>query len=306
MLNDSAACSDAVSRTVEPELWWWNTADAYTKEDMKRNQDKHSPTTRKDSTVPSSYSVQQLKLSSLLSPRLFSRCLTFSPSPSLCHLTSSVSPVCLTDSKSPSLFPRSLCLPCQSPPSLPTLSSSSAGLCPCHSPSLAYFLSFLSPLSFCLFCLPLTLFFPSPTRSLLSLYPQPSVLLLCPCLLISSVSSPVLLLSSSLTQIAWCLPPPTSLPLSHLQTFPSPLLPSHVTVPPSSLSLSSSVLFLHVGELTGAAGTTWRGSEVFPSLCSPFQTCTLLHKCAGNLTSLSHVWISTQVTFAQQSRLQSD
>lgn len=40
-------------------------------------------------------------------------------SPSLCHLTSSVSLVCLTDSKSPSLCPRSLCLPCQSPPSLP-------------------------------------------------------------------------------------------------------------------------------------------------------------------------------------------
>lgn len=44
--------------------------------------------------------------------------------------------------------------------------------------------------------------FPLPLAPLLSLYPQPSVLLLCPCLLISSVSSPVLLLSSYLTQIA--------------------------------------------------------------------------------------------------------
>lgn len=92
---------------------------------------------------------------------------------------------------------------------LPTSSSSSSpGFCPCHSPSLAYF-SFLStppsPLSISL-SLPdshSVFSFPLPLAPLLSLYPQPSVLLLCPCLLISSVSSPVLLLLSSyLTQIA--------------------------------------------------------------------------------------------------------
>lgn len=92
---------------------------------------------------------------------------------------------------------------------LPTSSSSSPGFCPCHSPSLAYLLAFL------FFQPPLPLYlslslpdshsvfsFPLPLAPLLSLYPQPSVLLLCPCLLISSVSSPVLLLSSYLTQIA--------------------------------------------------------------------------------------------------------
>lgn len=121
-----------------------------------------------------------------------------SPSLPLCHLTSSVSLVCLTDSKSPSLCPRSLRLPCQSPSSS---STSSAGLCPCHSPSRAFFC--IPPL-FPLLSSPTHsfLFFASPTRSLLSFYPQPSFSLLCPCLLISSVSSPVLLLCSSLTQKA--------------------------------------------------------------------------------------------------------
>lgn len=156
--------------------------------------------------------MQQLKLSSLLSPLspfLFSRCLAFSPSPSLCHLTSSVSLVCLTNSKSPSLCPRSLCLPCQSPPHLLPLLSWLLSLSLSLTCLLACF-SFLStppsPLSISLsLSLPdsHSIFsFPLPLAPLLSLYPQPSVLLLCPCLLISSVSSPVLLLSSYLTQIA--------------------------------------------------------------------------------------------------------
>lgn len=56
---------------------------------------------------------------------------------------------------------------------LPTSSSSSPGFCPCHSPSLAYLLAFLffqPPLPLYLSLslsprLPLSLFFPSPTRS---------------------------------------------------------------------------------------------------------------------------------------------
>lgn len=150
--------------------------------------------------------MQQLKLSSLLSPLspfLFSRCLAFSPSPSLCHLTSSVSLVCLTNSKSPSLCPRSLCLPCQSPP-LPTSSSSSPGFCPCHSPSLAYLLAFL------FFQPPLPLYLslslslsPTPTQSFLSLshsllcFPSTPSLLFCCCALACSSLLSLLRSSSS-------------------------------------------------------------------------------------------------------------
>lgn len=202
-----------------------------TGEDMKRYQDKHSPTTRKDSTVPSSYSVQQLPtVVAPLSPFLFSHCLALSPS--LCHLTSSVSLVCLTDSKSPSLCPRSLFLPCQSPPPLPT-SSSSAGLCPCHSPSLACFLSFLSPLSLSLslsVCLPLTLFFPSPTRSFL-----PLLLAFC----FAAVPLPAHLFFS---------PPPLLLshPDSLTPPFSASITPANFPLPSASLSCrSTSPLLSH-------------------------------------------------------------
>lgn len=64
--------------------------------------------------------------------------------------------------------------------------------------------------------------------------------------------------SSSVSRIATYTPhphphptPPTA--LSHLQTFPSPRPRSGVAVP-----LSTSPALLHVGELTGAAGTTGR------------------------------------------------
>lgn len=139
-------------------------------------EDKHSPTTRKDSTVPSSYSVQQPKLSSLLYLSLSPPCV-LSLSPSLCHLTSSVSPVCLTDSKSPSLCPRSLCLPCQSlPASLPLPPPPPPLLALSLSLSLACLLaSFLFPfLSLFSFCHPLTclFFFLSLSHSLLP-FPLP-------------------------------------------------------------------------------------------------------------------------------------
>ena len=157
---------------------------------------------------------------------------------------------------------------------------------------LTRFLSFLSPLSLSL-SLSLSvsvshlLFsFPSPTRSFFSLYPQPSVLLLCPCLLISSVSSPVLLLLSHPDSLT---PPPSYFSASVTPAnFPLPSASNLMSqsLPPLSLSLSSSVLFLHVGELTGAAGTTGRGSEdvlslsfslsPFLSVSSPFQMCILV------------------------------
>lgn len=212
MLNDSPARSDAVLCTVEPEPWRGDTTDAYTLEDMKRYQDKHSPTTRKDSTVPSSYSVQQLKLSTLLSHSFSSshaaslslplRACVTSPAQSLLSvsqiqnlpLSAPARSVCPANPSPPP--PRLLLLLCWPL----SLSLSLACLLTC------FFFSSPPPpprLSLALsLCLPLTLFFPSPTRSFLSFYPQPSVLLLCPCLLISSVSSPVLLLSFSLTQIA--------------------------------------------------------------------------------------------------------
>lgn len=212
--------------------------------------------------------MQQLKLSSLLSPLspfLFSRCLAFSPSPSLCHLTSSVSLVCLTDSKSPSLCPRSLCLPCQSPPHL-----------------LLLLLSWLLSLSLSLTCLlffsfnppfpsiylslsprlPLSLFFPSPTRSFA--FPLPpafcfaAVPLPAHLFCLFSGPPPPLLLShpDSLT------PPPSYFSASVTPAnFPLPSAFLSCRSPPllfSPHSLSPSILFLHVGELTGAAGTTGR------------------------------------------------
>lgn len=172
---------------------------------MKRYRDKHSPTTRKDSTVPSSYSVQQLKLSSLLSPLA----LSFPPltlprflslSLSLCHLTSSVSLVCLTDSKSPSLCPRSLCLPCQSlpppspiPPSPPPLLALSLSLSLLLASFLFPFLSLFMSVTHSLFLFPLP---HAPSFS-----STPSLLFCCYALACSSLLS-LLQSSSSLTQIA--------------------------------------------------------------------------------------------------------
>lgn len=205
--------------------------------------DKHSPTTQKDSTVPSSYSVQQLKtvvaplsLPLLTLPHFLS--LSEPVSPHQLSL-SSVSQIQNLPLSAPA---RSLCLPCQ-PPTPLSLSSSlflrpppPLASVPVTLPRLlTRFLSFL-PLSIavflCLFYLPLTLFFASPTRSLLSLYPQPSVLLLCPCLLISSVSSPVLLLSrpDSLT------PPPSY--------FSACVTPANFPLPSASLSCRSPSLSL--------------------------------------------------------------
>lgn len=127
---------------------------------------KHSPTTRKDSTVPSSYSVQQFKVWTLRSPP---RSLFLFPS-SLCHLTSSGSLlVCLTDSKSPSLCPRSLCLPCPPPPPPPPLAPVTRSL-------------------------PISLFMVSPTQALLLL------LLLCGCVL--AACSSLSTVSSSVSRIA--------------------------------------------------------------------------------------------------------
>lgn len=73
------------------------------------------------------------------------------PLPLVCHLTSSVSLVCLADSKSPSLCPRSLRLPCQSlpPPSFPppllalSLSLLLAYSCPFFSSPLIFLLALL-------------------------------------------------------------------------------------------------------------------------------------------------------------------
>lgn len=122
--------------------------------------------------------------------------LSLSPSPPLpllCHLTSSVSLVCLTDSKSPSLCPRSLCLPCQSLPSSPLphlllVLLLLCWLCPCHSPLLAcllvsFFFSsppYLPPCSF--LSVTHSLFFSSPLPLAPSFSSTPSslFLLLCP------------------------------------------------------------------------------------------------------------------------------
>lgn len=121
---------------------------------------------------------------------------------------------------------------CHANPSLPLPPPPPPLLALSLSLSLACLLaSFLFPfLSLFSFCHPLTFFrflsFPSPTRSFLSLYPQPSVLLLCPCLLMSSASSPVLLLllshPDSLT------PPP-----------PASVTPANFPLPFASLSCRS-------------------------------------------------------------------
>lgn len=160
---------------------------------------------------------------------------------------------------------------CHANPSLPPSPSRLllllCWLCPCHSPSLAYLLPFFSPFSRSFLSVTHSLVcffsFPSPTRSFLSLYPQPSVLLLCPCLLISSASSPVLLLLLLSHPDSLTPPPPASVTPAN---FPLPFASLSCRSPSLPPSLSSSVLFLHVGELTGPAGTTGRGSEDVSSL----------------------------------------
>lgn len=150
---------------------------------MKRYGDKHSPITRKDSTVPSSYSNNSnCRRSSLLSSSL-------TASVSL-PLSEPVSPHQLSLSCLSHRFKISLSLPPLALSAMPippspfpysTISSSSAGSVPVTLSLTCFF----SPFSRSLCLSPTRFFFPSPTRSFLLLYPQPSVLLLCPCLLIS-------------------------------------------------------------------------------------------------------------------------
>lgn len=124
-------------------------------------------------------------------------------------------------------FKISLSLPPLTLLALPSSSSSSSG--PCHS-------------------LPADLSLYGVSHSSLAL--AAASLRLCPCCLLISLYC-----------LFFCEPdsyfhphptPPTA--LSHLQTFPSPRPRSGVAVPLST----SPALLLHVGELTGAAGTTGR------------------------------------------------
>lgn len=132
--------------------------------------------------------------------------------------------------------------------------------------------------------LPLTLFFPSPTRSLLSFYPQSLFLLLRPCMLISfclfSSPPPPLSPKSSRLLLSYFSP-------CHTCKLSPPLGSLLMSQSSPPLSRSSSVLVLHVGELTGAAGTTGRETEKTFCLSpfNPFQASTLLRKCAGDCTS---------------------
>lgn len=177
MLNDSAApLRRRFLYSGAPSPWRGDTAEAYTEEDMKRYM-KINTHRQHGRIVQSHHRIlcnnPNCRRSSIsLSPPCF-----LSLSPSLCHLTSSVSPVCLTDSKSPSLCPRSLCLPCQSlPASLPLPPPPPPLLALSLSLSLACLLaSFLFPfLSLFSFCHPLTclFFFLSLSHSLLP-FPLP-------------------------------------------------------------------------------------------------------------------------------------
>lgn len=210
----------------------------HTRAHARVGKDKHSPTRRKDSTVPSSYSVQQLQVLSFCSPLslLLSRCLAFSPSLRACVTSParsllSVSPIQNLPLSAPA---RSVCHanPSLPPPSprlrhLLLLRWLSAFL------SLVCLLSFLRSPTHCFsFLLPLTPFFPATPAFWFAAIPLPAHLL---CLL----SHP-----DSLK------PPPTSR-FCHTCKLS----------PPLCLSLSLSALFLHVGELTGPAGTTGKGRE---------------------------------------------
>lgn len=108
--------------------------------------------------------------------------------------------------------------------------------------------------------LPLSLFFPSPTRSFA--FPLPPAFCFAavplPAHLFCLFSGPPPLLLSHPDSLT---PPPSYFSASVTPAnFPLPSAFLSCRSPPllSSLSLSPSILFLHVGELTGAAGTTGR------------------------------------------------
>lgn len=108
--------------------------------------------------------------------------------------------------------------------------------------------------------LPLNLFFPSPTRSFA--FPLPPAFCFAavplPAHLFCLFSGPPPLLLSHPDSLT---PPPSYFSASVTPAnFPLPSAFLSCRSPPllSSLSLSPSILFLHVGELTGAAGTTGR------------------------------------------------
>lgn len=200
---------------------------------LQRRKDTETNTHRQHVRIVQSHHRILCNNSNCRRSSLLSSSRAASPSLPLCHLTSSVSLVCLTDSKSPSLCPRSLRLPCQSPPHLllhllcwPLSLSLSLACLLLYSPSLSA--SVVSHSLFSLLCFSHSLLaFLLPPAFLFAAVPLPAHLF---CLF----SSPPLLLSrpESLT------PPPPSY-------FPASVTPANFPLPSASFSCRSPpLLFL--------------------------------------------------------------
>lgn len=163
MLNDSVSCSPCHSMYSGTPI----TSEGG---NARKRKDKHSPTRRKGSTVPSSYSVQQLKVLSFCSSLslLLLSCLAFSPSLRACVTSPARSLLSVSRIQNLPLSAPARSV-CHANPSLPPPSPRLH-----HLLLLCWLSVFLSLV--CLLFFPLVthslLFFSSPTHSFLSGYPS--------------------------------------------------------------------------------------------------------------------------------------